>query len=197
MRTRAPFIAFLLAASGSILLGCSDSTSSNSETEGPQAASGKLDSLATASWLADTVLAIPTGTALGTLRPTMTILNTVKADFTFSAEINLLNVYQNNDVQGPIYTRTGTWSASGDSLLVMVPQTCMQADTATVLGVPGIPFAMVAGGFVANTLKTVPCGIPDTIHTRPFADGHWNVPMKVNMPGLASGAWMLDFVRQP
>lgn len=196
MRTRTPLIALLLAASSSILLGCSDSTSSNAKTEGPEIEPTTLGELATASWSADTVLVIPAG-ALGTLRPTLNILNTVKADSTFSAQINLLQVYQGNDVQGPIYTRKGTWHVSGDAFLVMTPQTCMQADTATVLGVPGVPFNMAGNGFTANTLKQVACGAPDTVRTRPLADGHWNVPMKVNMPGLGSGTWLLDFVRQP
>lgn len=194
MRSRILALSIVLSASGTLLLGCDDSSSSSAT--GPEAkiyASGRIDSLATASWEADTTLAIPAG-VLGILTPTLTISNTLLDDFTFSGDLHLLNVYQGNNVEGAIYTRSGTWSVSGDSILVMAAQTCRQADTATVFGIAGIPFSMT---FIANTLKSVPCGAPDTIRTRPFADGHWVVPMKVNMPGLATGTWSFDFVRQP
>lgn len=198
MRTRSIAIVVvysaLVAASGAFLFGCDDATASSSKPD--TTLQGPLTTIAVGAWQADTAVTIPNSYGIS-IAPTLQVDDTLRSDFSFTAALRVRNLL-GNDVAGPVYVRSGVWASVGDSLLVLAPTTCLQGDTATVMGVPGLPFSStVDGRFVANSLAPVPCGAPDTVRTRPLSTGHWAVPMNVNLGGLVSGRWTLDFVRQP
>lgn len=138
-------------------------------------------------------------TQLGTIAPTVAIHDTIRADGTFSGTLWIANLgLLPNPVAGPVHVRTGTWSAPGDSILVLTSVACSTSDTASFMGIPGLPFHQTSDGeFVANALLAAACGAPDTVRTRPGSDGHWSVPMSVNLRGISTGRWILDFARQP
>lgn len=180
---------FLLLASGAFLFGCGDDSASTAP-QGPQPVAGPLGQAAVGNWMADTTLAFTVGGV--TLNPTVVIDDTLRADSTFSAALRIRNL-MGNDVVGSIYERRGKWSISGE-VLILAPSICLQSDTTSSTMGP-LPFSF--SDFVANAKIPVPCGAPDTVRTRPQTDGHWRVPMNVNLPGVATGSWVLDFVRQP
>ena len=185
---------FSLALSTALgLCSCSDDPASPAAPSAPTTLSGSFGSVARGAWRVDTTLKIDGG-ILGPLTPKLIIRDTILADSTFSGAVYLENVYQGNSVAGALYTRSGRWVAPGDSLFILNPDRCLQSDTATQMG-KSIPFNFLT--FKANALKAVPCSTPDTVRTRPLSNGHWSVPMVVNMPGIAVGTWILDFFRQP
>lgn len=186
----------LLLASGAFLFGCDDSATSPAARETDESLTAPLTTTAIGAWEADTAIAIPTSVGIA-ITPTLAVSDTLRADFSFTAALRIRDLFEGNDVVGPVYVRTGVWSAPGDSLLILTPTSCLQGDTATVMGVSGLPFSSTAGLFVANPLVPVPCGPADTVRTRPRTSGHWAVPMNVNLGDIASGRWTLDFVRQP
>lgn len=180
----------LAIVSGAFLFGCD----SDSSTGAPAQDAGiiPLKTSALGAWEADTVLQVTS--PVGVLAPKVVICDTIRADSTFSAAVYVRDLLQGNSVQGSLHTRLGTWAVIGDSLLILNSLVCEQSDTTVVMGL-SLPFSFP--GLVANPRKTVACGAPDTVRTRPQADGHWKVPMNVQMQGIASGNWILDFVRQP
>lgn len=180
----------LAIVSGAFLFGCDNDASTGAPAQ--DAAILPLATSAVGAWEADTVLAITS--PVGELAPKIIICDTVRPDSTFSAAVYVRDLFQGNSVQGALHTRLGTWTVIGDSLLILNSLVCEQSDTSSVLGMT-LPFTFP--DLVANTRKTIPCGAPDTVRTRPQADGHWKVPMAVQMQGIASGNWILDFVRQP
>lgn len=186
---------FLLLASGAFLFGCGDDSASTAP-QGPQPVAGPLGQAAVGAWQADTILQVTT--LMGVVSSAIVIDDTLRADSTFSAAVYIHKVigaiFDGRSVQGAIHTRTGHWTTLGDSILVLNTSSCQQADTASIMGIQ-LPFSIDA--MTANPLKAVPCGAPDTVRTRPQTDGHWRVPMNVNPPGVATGSWVLDFVRQP
>jgi len=179
------------------LSGCgSDDASPVQSAPGPTPVTGPMGTAALGSWKADTTLTVNAGPFK--VYPRLVVLDTLRADSTFRAALYLENLFSNN-VQGAVYLRSGRWSAPGDSLLILAGTLCQQADTAFVATYGmSLPFSTDASGnMIANPLKTVTCGAPDTVRTRPLTNGHWTVPMKVDMAGVASGAWVLDFERLP
>jgi hypothetical protein len=178
------------------LVGCGSDDASPVQPAGPSPVTGSLGAAAVGPWKADTTLTVNAGPFK--VYPRLVVLDTIHADSTFRAALYLENVL-NNNVQGAVYVRSGRWTAPGDSLLILSGTLCLQADTAFVstFGM-ALPFRTDASNnFIANPLKDVVCGAPDTVRTRPLTNGHWAVPMKVNMTGLASGSWVLDFERLP
>lgn len=186
-----------LATSSLIALaGCGDDDASPVQPSGPSTVTGPLGASAVGNWTADTTLTVNAGPFK--VYPRLVVQDTVRADSTFQAALYLEDLFD-NDVQGALYLRSGRWTAPGDSLLVFTGTRCQQADTAfsSTYGM-SLPFRTDASGnMIANTLKDVTCGAPDTVRTRPLTNGRWTVPMKVNMAGLASGSWVLDFERLP
>lgn len=179
---------FLLAATCvATLSSCGDSDSSTAPSSTPVANFGAA---AIGTWTADTTLALSAGGI--SVNPTLVVRNTLSPDSTFSGDLHLENILD-NDVDSAIYTRSGRWSVLGDSALVLASTVCQQADTVrnVLLGV-ALPFTFP--GLKRNPMIPVPCGAPDTIRTKPVGNT-WTVPLVVNMPGLATGTWSLSFTR--
>ena len=150
-----------------------------------------MGQVALGNWRADTTVQVTS--SVGVLKPTIVIDDTLRADSTFTASLQIRNLFMGNDVVGSIYERRGKWSVSGEAL-ILTPTSCLQSDTTSTSMGP-LPFSFP--DLVANAKVAVPCGPADTVRTRPQTDGHWRVPMNVNLPGVATGSWVLDFVRQP
>lgn len=179
---------FLLAATCvATLSSCGDSDTGTSPVVGPKTSFGAA---VVGTWTADTTLTLSAGGIPVT--PTLVVINTLRSDSSFLGELRLENILE-NDVDSAIYTRSGRWSILGDSALVLTSTVCRQADTVrnVALGV-ALPFTFP--GLKRNPMLTVPCGVPDTLRTRPVGDT-WTVPLVVNMPGLATGTWSLSFTR--
>lgn len=177
----------LAATCVATLASCGDSSSATAPTDGAKTSFGAA---ALGTWTADTSLSLSSNGI--TVRPTLVVSNSLKPDSSFFGELRLEDILE-NDVDSALYTRAGRWSVLGDTALVLTSTTCLQADTLRnlVLGV-ALPFDLVT--FKRNRMVAVPCGAPDTIRTRPVGNT-WTVPLVVNMPGLASGAWSLTFTR--
>lgn len=185
------------------LVGCGSDDASPVQPAAPSPVTGSFGAAAIGQWKADTAIVV-TSVGLPSASAVLTIHDTLRSDSTFSASVYLENLAVSGNplgsVTGALYTRRGEWFVLGDSAIVLAPQNCMQSDTATITIFKPIslPFRTDASNnFIANPLKDVVCGAPDTVRTRPLTNGHWAVPMKVNMTGLASGSWVLDFERLP
>lgn len=190
---------FLLIASGAFLFGCGEDSASTAPATGKSPVAGSLGQSAVGAWMADTILQYDTkNPIIGVISPKIVVADTLRADSSFSAAVYVRdikgNIVNGNSVIGSLHTRSGRWTVVGDSLLILNTSTCEQSDTATVMGTT-LPFSFP--GLVANTKKPILCGAPDTVRTRPQTDGHWLVPMNVDLQGFATGQWVLDFVRQP
>ncbi len=188
---------FALATSSLLaLVGCGSDDASPVQPAGPSPVTGSFGAAAIGNWKTDTTLAIKAGFL--TVFPRLVVHDTIRSDSTFRAALYLENILDNN-VQGTVYVRSGRWTAPGDSLLILTGNLCQQSDTALDARFNlSLPFSSDASGnLIANPLKDVVCGAPDTVRTRPLTNGRWTVPMKVNMAGLASGSWVLDFEHLP
>lgn len=179
----------LLVLGTTLVLGACDDSTSSPVTPGGGGGTVAFGSVAIGTWTGDTLVPVSASGVRDT--PTVRITTRILADSSFSGDVRLLDLLGSN-VEGPLYTRMGKWSILGDSAIVLAATTCQQSDTiATALGI-ALPFSFST--FQANPLKPVACGAPDTVHVRPSGN-HWRIPLVVNMPGIATGSWNIDFVR--